>query len=62
LTVEFRKRIDELAGSGYIAGPSHVVPFDPILVEAMNQEIDTYGRAVYLSLRRTSSHGTTPHL
>jgi len=45
---EVRLRIDQLAqGGGYIAAPSHSVPYDPELVQAMNDEIDRYGRAVY---------------
>lgn len=47
---EVRRRIDELAaGGGYIAAPSHSVPYDPALIAAMNDEIATYGRAVYAS-------------
>ena len=42
---EVRRRIDELgAGGGYIAAPSHSVPYDPAVLEAMNDEISTYGR------------------
>jgi uroporphyrinogen decarboxylase len=42
---EVRKRIDEMAGGGgYIAAPSHSVPYDPALIAAMNDEINTYGR------------------
>lgn len=42
---EVRRRIDEMAdGGGYIAGPSHSVPFDQELIDAMNDEIATYGR------------------
>ena len=45
---EVRKRIDQMAaGGGYIAAPSHCVPFDEDLLNAMNDEIATYGRAVY---------------
>jgi uroporphyrinogen-III decarboxylase len=45
---EVRKRIDEMAGGGgYIAAPSHSVPYDPALIEAMHDEIGTYGRRVY---------------
>jgi uroporphyrinogen decarboxylase len=45
---EVRRRIDELAGGGgYIAGPSHGVPYEPELMAAMNDEIATYGRACY---------------
>lgn len=46
--VEVRKRIDDLsANGGYIAGPSHSVPYDPELIDAMHDEIRTYGRRVY---------------
>ena len=47
--VEVRRRMDELAGScgGYLAGPSHTVPYDPAKLEAMRETIRTYGRAVY---------------
>jgi uroporphyrinogen-III decarboxylase len=46
--VEVRKRIDDLAaGGGYIAAPSHSVPTDPALVDAMNDEIASYGRRFY---------------
>jgi hypothetical protein len=42
---EVRKRIDEMAeGGGYIASPSHSVPFDKELIDAMNNEITVYGR------------------
>jgi uroporphyrinogen decarboxylase len=42
---EVRKRIDEMAaGGGYIAGPSHGVPYDQDLIDAMNDEIARYGR------------------
>ncbi len=42
---EVRKRIDELAdGGGYVASPSHSVPYDPIILEAMNDEISRYGK------------------
>jgi uroporphyrinogen-III decarboxylase len=45
---EVRKRIDEMAaGGGYIAAPSHSVPYDRALIEAMDDEIATYGREVY---------------
>ena len=41
---EVRKRIDEMAeGGGYIAMPSHDVPFEQELIDAMNDEIATYG-------------------
>ncbi len=45
---EVRKRIDEMAvGGGYIASPSHSVPYDEALLHAMNDEIAVYGRQVY---------------
>ena len=45
---EVRRRIDDLAaGGGYIAGPSHGVPYNQELLDAMNDEIATYGRAAY---------------
>ena len=46
--VEVRKRITEMAlGGGYIAAPSHSVPYDPALLAAMNDEIDTFGHSFY---------------
>jgi hypothetical protein len=45
---EVRRRINELApGGGYIAAPSHSVPYDPAILTAMNDEIARYGRAIY---------------
>jgi hypothetical protein len=45
---EVRRRIDELAaGGGYVAAPSHSVPYDPALIEAMDSEIAVYGRRYY---------------
>jgi hypothetical protein len=45
---EVRGRIDDLsAGGGYIAAPSHSVPYDQELIDAMNDEISVYGRRVY---------------
>jgi uroporphyrinogen-III decarboxylase len=45
---EVRQRIDEMAaGGGYIAAPSHSVPYDPALIEAMDDEIAAYGRRYY---------------
>ena len=42
---EVRKRIDELAdGGGYIAMPSHEVPYKKELLNAMNDEIKVYGK------------------
>ncbi|OQY32874.1 MAG: hypothetical protein B6241_09785 [Spirochaetaceae bacterium 4572_59] len=42
---EVRLRIDEMSeNGGYIAGPSHSIPYDPELIDAMNNEIQTYGR------------------
>ncbi len=41
---EVRKRIDELAkGGGYIAAPSHAVPYDKNILDAMVDEINVYG-------------------
>ena len=46
--VETRRRIDELApGGGYVAAPSHQVPYSPEVMQAMNAEIATYGREIY---------------
>ena len=45
---EVRLRVDQMArGGGYIAQPSHSVPYDPEVLAAMNDEIARYGRAVY---------------
>lgn len=45
---EVRRRIDEMAASGgYIAAPSHSVPYQPDLLAAMNDEIAVYGRQFY---------------
>jgi hypothetical protein len=45
---EVRLRIDEMAAEGgYIAGPSHGVPYRQELIDAMNDEIRTYGRKIY---------------
>jgi uroporphyrinogen decarboxylase len=45
---EVRKRIDEMAvGGGYIAEPSHSVPYKPELLAAMRDEIAVYGRQIY---------------
>ena len=47
---EVRKRIDEMsAGGGYIAGPSHSVPYEKRLIDAMHSEIRSHGRSVYRS-------------
>jgi hypothetical protein len=55
---EVRKRIDDLAdGGGYIAMPSHSVPYDPELIVAMNDEITHYGRAYYLHATRPMTTG-----
>ena len=46
---EVRRRIAEMAaGGGYVAGPSHSVPYDPAILDAMKDEIATYGRQYYL--------------
>jgi uroporphyrinogen-III decarboxylase len=45
---EVRRRIDDLApGGGYLAAPSHSVPYDPAILEAMRDEIAVHGRAIY---------------
>ena len=45
---EVRKRIDEMAtGGGYIAAPSHGVPYKPEIISAMNDEIAKYGHSFY---------------
>ena len=45
---EVRKRIDQLAANGgYIAAPSHDVPYRQELLDAMNDEIENYGRFFY---------------
>jgi uroporphyrinogen decarboxylase-like protein len=42
---EVRLRMDQMAaGGGYIAAPSHGVPYDQKLIDAMNEEIATYGK------------------
>ncbi len=52
---EVRRRIDEMAGGGgYVAAPSHGVPYDPEIVEAMVDEIATYGRQLYGEGRRSN--------
>ena len=46
--VEVRRRIDEMAGGGgYVAAPSHGVPYRQDIVDAMVDEIATYGRRLY---------------
>jgi len=45
---EVRKRIDQMAaGGGYVAAPSHGVPYKQELIDAMNDEIAVYGAAFY---------------
>jgi len=45
---EVRLRINQMAkGGGYIASPSHGVPYDQKLIDAMNDEISNYGRKFY---------------
>lgn len=45
---EVRRRVDEMAtGGGYIAAPSHGVPYKPEIIHAMNDEINKYGRSFY---------------
>ncbi|HML48564.1 MAG TPA: uroporphyrinogen decarboxylase family protein, partial [Clostridia bacterium] len=44
VTLEVKRRICEMGqGGGYIAAPSHSVPYDPALLEAMNRAIAQYG-------------------
>lgn len=46
--IEVRKRIDEMAeDGGYIAAPSHDVPYSKEVLAAMNDEIESYGRKAY---------------
>lgn len=48
IRAEVRRRINELAhGGGYIAAPSHSVPYEQELIDAMNDEIEVYGRSIY---------------
>ncbi len=45
---EVRRRIDEMAyGGGYIAAPSHNVPYSPEILSAMEDEIRSYGKLYY---------------
>jgi hypothetical protein len=45
---EVRKRIDQMAAAGgYIAAPSHGVPYKQDLIDAMNDEIAVYGRGFH---------------
>jgi uroporphyrinogen-III decarboxylase len=45
---EVRKRIDEMAeNGGYIAAPSHSVPFNEDIITSMNDEIAVYGWKYY---------------
>ena len=45
---EVRKRIDEMAwGGGYMATPSHGVMYRKEIVEAMEEEVRSYGRLFY---------------
>jgi len=49
IRAEVRKRIDELAeGGGYIAVPSHSVPYDDKIVATMIDEISVYGKNFYV--------------
>jgi len=57
---EVRRRIDDLAaGGGYIAGPSHGVPYDQELIDAMNDEIAVHGRRVYQQETRSAPEKST---
>jgi len=53
---EVRRRIDEMAeGGGYIATPSHGVPYSPEILEAMHGEIASYGSSFYAKARERKS-------
>jgi len=55
---EVRKRIDEMAeGGGYVAAPSHGVPYSPEILEAMHGEIASYGSAFYALSREARLSG-----
>lgn len=42
---EVKRRMDEMAsGGGYIAMPSHSVPYSPVILQAMNDAIARYGK------------------
>lgn len=42
---EVKLRMDEMKGEGgYVAGPSQGVPYDPVIINAMNEAIKKYGR------------------
>lgn len=42
---EVRRRIEEMsAGGGYVAQPSHSVPYNPVVLQAMKEAIAEYGR------------------
>ena len=45
---EVKRRINEMSADngGYIAGPSHEVPYDPIKLDAMYKTINEYGRKI----------------
>jgi hypothetical protein len=58
---EVRTRIDEMAeGGGYVAAPSHSVPYDPAILDAMNDEIRRYGAAYYANTTRRSACDGSP--
>ena len=53
---EVRRRIDGLAeNGGYIAAPSHGVRYDQQIIDAMNEEIELYGREYYRMAGNASS-------
>ena len=57
---EVRRRIHEMAaGGGYIATPSHGVPYAPDIVAAMNDEIATFGHAFYQQPAWKAQRGRT---
>jgi hypothetical protein len=54
---EVRRRIDDLAaGGGYIAAPSHGVPYEQELIDAMNDEIKLYGCSFYRKTENTPNN------
>lgn len=45
---EVRTRIREMAANGgYVAMPSHDVPYDPMVLDAMNDAIKVFGKSIY---------------
>ena len=45
IDAEVKRRISEMAqGGGYVAMPSHSVPYSPVILQAMNDAIARYGQ------------------